>query len=671
MFFYAKADEKGNIRVKPTTIRLPFAPGINFRHPVNKVAIILDPSSALLPEWTKKASTILHEKGLMPVLVKSVEETKKIDGIIGTLGPFKGGIDEKELHHAIRKIESNFMLQEPKSLNYLVLIDGINTNRTLISNISWALYYSKIHADYVTMDELDFISEGFLHQYVVVLLAGSLPKNIKVERFAQLLERYVNNGGGVVAINGIPPALYKIFGIKELGKTINIRSYACDGLWWQGAGDIIFRFDEDAGLAVDPVVFLDSNKIRIICHSKDSQGKDIPLAFSALYGKGRVVWWQGGMQMDKSGRGRLILSLLEAGEVGAVHVFGSLLFFVDDFPAPLWNEKIEPVASLYNKTHAEYYSELWWPSMHEMFETFVLKPTFAFMWSYDDKVSPPFDSNMWGKEEKSLDILLARRVKELGYEIGLHGYNHQSLTVQTCPFSKGWPSRTEMEEALISVKKGLAQIFGSWMLPKVYVAPHNLVQIGGKQAIRTVFPEITAISTVYVGEGEILPQEFYLDPDLLDVVDVPRISSGYVLDNMNIDEILDALVSPGVFSHFIHPDDIFDPDRSKGKDHEALMSDLHNMLKLVTSAYPFFQGITVSEFAEKVRQSINMKVETRITANSLNIKVHHGYSDGTIFLIRIPPGNEPSLKGCKILFQSKKMGRYYVKTTDQECAIGW
>lgn len=40
--------------------------------------------------------------------------------------------------------------------------------------------------------------------------------------------------------------------------------------------------------------------------------------------------------------------------------------FLDDFPAPLYNTKLEPIATEYDVEQADFVANIWWPDMQKL-----------------------------------------------------------------------------------------------------------------------------------------------------------------------------------------------------------------------------------------------------------------------------------------------------------------
>jgi len=65
--------------------------------------------------------------------------------------------------------------------------------------------------------------------------------------------------------------------------------------------------------------------------------------------------------------------------------------------------------------------------------------------------------------------------------------------------------------------------------------------------------------------------------------------------------IVNAMATYGVFSHFIHPDDIFDEDRGKGQSWETLYRTYCELMEWVHETYPFLRSLSSADAADALK----------------------------------------------------------------------
>lgn len=559
----------------------------------------------------------------------------------------------------------------PRPARVLFLVeDTTDTGRALLVQTSWVTAYARLPAEFVDVSRLAGLPLRWLDRYdAVVLATDRLPRGA-VDRLARAFAQYVEQGGSLVAAAGVEDEeLFPLFGIRQSSGEAAIRTYGCDDSFWPGAKGLDPVLDAD-GLDRVPRYRL-AKDVRVLCHGGQPGALDVPMAFTVRRGKGATLAWAGARLADKSSRGQILLSILEVSPLPAA-ILDALVFYADDCPLPMTNTKRPPADRLYDLTDSDFYRTMWWPRMRDLFQKYAIRPTTGFILTYDDRMPGDAPPTGYLGPEGAPALELAHAIRDAGYEIGLHGYNHQSLSVGKNEWTVGWAGRAAMDEALHLLRGEFQRIFGPGAEPAVYVAPSNFIQKMGKEALRAAFPEIAGIASQYLDEGPILGQEFAPDPDVPALVALPRISSEHFLDGGNSQEMLDALVLPGVFSHFVHPDDFFDPERSRGEDFDGMMRRLDDLLSRVTATYPFLRRMTGSELARHVPAWRRARLEVLREASGLLLRVVDPPAGGLTVLVRAPRGTTVTFQGtCTEAFRAPTESRYYYRVGSEACAIAW
>ncbi|MGZ6525377.1 MAG: DUF2194 domain-containing protein, partial [Tumebacillaceae bacterium] len=140
-------------------------------------------------------------------------------------------------------------------------------------------------------------------------------------------------------------------------------------------------------------------------------------------------------------------------------------------------------------------------------------------------------------------------------------------------------------------------------LPTFYIPPSNLLSLEGENVLLEQFPSLRTISSVYTSTTESggFTQEFLPDPHFPQIMGTPRVTSGYSLDESDQFVLYDAIGTLGVVTHFNHPDDVFDPERSKGKSWSELRSAYDKLVGVVNEQFPWLQPLTATELADELR----------------------------------------------------------------------
>ena len=279
--------------------------------------------------------------------------------------------------------------------------------------------------------------------------------------------------------------------------------------------------------------------------------QDIPLYWTYDYGEGRVGCYNSTSITGDFYRG------ISAGCINALYddvmypVINAKCIFIDDFPSPQYESTSDVVREEYNRNVKEFYQDMWWPDMQKAANRLDYLYTGLFIATYNDIVDP---------EDFTFE---AASLKEL-----------LSIWEDMFPGTKF----------------------------HTYVPPSNYLSDEGREAVKEAMPDLTVISGVYTKEGEegaVYEQKFEIARD--GIAEFPRVTSGMILEDYDRMEWLSALGLHGVFSHFLHPDDIFDPERSKGENWETMLESYEETLEAVNDAAPGLRSLTASDAARALK----------------------------------------------------------------------
>jgi hypothetical protein len=194
-----------------------------------------------------------------------------------------------------------------------------------------------------------------------------------------------------------------------------------------------------------------------------------------------------------------------------------------------------------------------------------------------------------------------------------------------------------METSLNSLKKVLDERLGK-IDYFTYVPPMNMLAKSGKEAVLNVFPSIKCFASLggdslYVGkspgeDGE-LKQELGPDPDFPQVYDLPRFSFGEVYKINEMWTAYNYIAYCGLFSHFFHPDDLMDAERSQNKDWKQLHESLEQIFKSISDKFPFLRGMTAKEFVQERLRTDKIKVYSSRKGNVITLEYVNG--DGPLY----------------------------------------
>ncbi|MFD0962095.1 DUF2194 domain-containing protein [Paenibacillus chungangensis] len=393
----------------------------------------------------------------------------------------------------------------------------------------------------------------------------------------------------------------------------------------------------------------------------------IPLMWHRDYGQGRFLVFNGNMLHLKHSRGLIASGISMLQKEFIYPVFNAKLFYIDDFPAP-YSKGTEPVIYReYGVDNITFFRNVWWPDMLKAAKRYDVKYTAALIQSYWEDVLPPYDNP--GDEEKHNLISYGREVIKSGGEIGIHGYNHQSLTVDEEISSTfdydSWRSQEEMEAAIRVVLNYLEEAFPNYKALS-YVPPSNVLGPEGRKALKAAWPDLAVIASLYDTDhsGNAFVQEYEIGDD--GILDMPRITSGYFETSYNRWLEANTITSLGIMSHFIHPDDLLEEARGLNKSWSKLYEDFTGMLGRLDRTYPWLRDMTSAEAGLDMTRMLQSQVSTVFDDNQLRGEVIN-YEAPLYFIMR----TERQIKRqSHSTAQKIDENTYLVKVTGPEFAIG-
>lgn len=285
---------------------------------------------------------------------------------------------------------------------------------------------------------------------------------------------------------------------------------------------------------------------------------DHPVILENKIGNGQVIHFNTSILFERQDRGLLYAAALKGLQGVPYPIANVSTIMIDDFPNPVYGIVAEPIKSEMGIDQAEYVMNVWWPDMLKVADKFGIRYSVYPCFNYDRIKEPPFVFTEWDRHRSTRSgqqvissNWLMEQVLENQFEMALHGYNHESLVDSI------WGSQEYMESALAAArKKWKVNRFGPF--PRTYVPPSNEIDSIGLVALANAMPEIEFMCSIYDGEiWEGGGREFDVDPYEPRLFDFPRISSGYTYNDFKIYNQESLYLFTGIWSHFIHPDDIY------------------------------------------------------------------------------------------------------------------
>lgn len=459
------------------------------------------------------------------------------------------------------------------------------------------------------------------------------------------LTQYVEQGGFVFqeAIPEKGDAFYRLYrkmGIVNAGEYRDVQGIHLTSNVLIGEKNLIINdpFIVNSILAVE----LDK-KSRVLAKTADGA----PLLWDYPYGQGKFMVFNGTMLQEKLNRGLIAgaLSMLEP--VFVYPIFNSKLVYLDDFPAPISTAPFPVIYNEYHKTTPSFYRDIWWPDMLALAKKNDLKYTAVLIESYQDNVQPPYNSPS-DKDIKGL-ISYGREVLKSGGEIGLHGYNHQSLQLSqevADEFGyKPWGSIDDIAEATAEALDFAQKAFPKYSMVS-YVPASNVLSPEGREGIKKSWPTLAVIASLYPEDGKNLAyvQEYTIAAD--GILEMPRMTSGFIEDDFQRWVTANAITTHGIFSHFVHPDDVLSKDRSGSLTWEKMYKNFSEKFARIHQTYPWLRAMTSAEAAFDMEKQLASQVSWSMEGNVLHGKITPFYSRA--FFIARMESKIGKLNGCKV-----------------------
>ncbi len=516
-------------------------------------------------------------------------------------------------------------------------------------NTVQALTYA--HLEYDTFDLGAPAAWPDLSQYSALLFVTELLAEID-ETQAEQITSYVHDGGGLAVVyRGWNPHLADLFGFaasEEVSRPPLLPDSEGGLLveedFFPGIDGLVLGPEEAGGHV--PYETEVQPGVRVIATSAAGR----PLLWQRRVEQGRVMYWNTAMLAGKSMRGLIVQSVAAVQPVSVLPMANVAVIQIDDFPASFSDGMLEPVASEYGLSTLDFYSQVWYPDMLKIARRYGLDYTFLIPFTYNAQAEPPFEFQEWAQATISLDgqeIPYGRYATQMATqrdEIGLHGYNHLPLTLPN------WGSRENMVAALgATAQQWEREDLGD--LPTTYVPPHNQYDEAGAQALTEAFPSLTVISGLYSsglfeagGNREFGPEPW--NPALFAM---PRATSGYNMDPSQRLAMLSQLGTMGVWTHFLHADDVFEtpenyPEATDVRnpdgwfwrgDHTGQQNGFYyrfrRWLNFTREHYPWLRYVHTAEAHDILQRYLANQISVDLTPYDLSIQM----TDPTFIQIRI------------------------------------
>ena len=505
--------------------------------------------------------------------------------------------------------------------SYLILYD--DNNDFSLDNIKSVLDYLKV--DYETAATNQVLE---LSNYETVILLEHT-QNVNINNLG--IFNYVRNGGKLLYLsNGslgdkdLLIANGNDFGIKNTydskdSNFVYFNSEVLLGL--TGELDLADNQFEDYNNFTYLEVELERDAI---IHMEENSGS--PLIWEKTLGQGKIMVVNIGNYNAKENRALILGSFTLLQDLIVYPIINSEVIFIDDFPADYKSEH-KIIRDNYGRDFERFIKEIWWPDMVVLMKRLNLRYTTAYIQTYNDEVNGPFKYN---DATDSTTKELIREVLKYEGETSFHGYNHQSLLYKQSSADKigynPWPGEDKIIESVGQSLSAFKELYPRYNF-HTYVPPSNLLDDEAIPALLKAIPTLRTISGLYYGE---LYDDGTVNKDIMEqdigvnhygIVDLPRITSGSFLNDNVKYRFASLITTHGLVNHFIHPDDILDPDRSLNMLWNELFIETDRLFSYINETYKWIEKDTASNASEKVRQYTHTRTYYREYGKQIQIAV--------------------------------------------------
>ncbi len=582
-----------------------------------------------------------------------------------------------------------------------IILGDIPKREAVEKNLEYTFRYAKISNAYIDIKQLKtMVAEDLLVYRAIVIALNTLEK-IPV----RLLQRYLELGGRAVFIQyaDIPKDYLSLMGLSYYGRSPKY-------------------FKE--GFSINPSFFMNGAQVsgskldtnvrearlsdgRALATVNDSEKKEnYPALWERSIGKGKLLYWNMNIIPEsKRFRGTIVQSIHYITDYFVSGMANIAMMMIDDFPAPLWNtnyreyriksynemfenesdsekkkklgEIVERLRKYPDITDTDFIRNVWLKDITSFQKNLGFKYSSYVIFNYSKetgykKSDDEFSVRDFYLAEGALPIKMGYFALNSGWDMGLHGYNHQSMTL-TRPrdyASEPWRNRDAMVKGLTVARNEWEKIFTPATLPFSYVAPHNIIDSDGLSALGEVFPSIHVVSAVYMssqGENE---QEFEFTKDLR-FFQVPRLTFGYVMNDQEKYVLYDGIHNSGIISHFIHPDDVFDESRSRGfTGWDWMKNQFAADFTMVNRNFPWLRWMTVKDAYDEFQFYNNTSIRVRNEPGRIIVESSDGSDRYIFFRITIKNGSTiVKSENCTQVFGNTRTGDYVYKTNESRCEI--
>lgn len=391
----------------------------------------------------------------------------------------------------------------------------------------------------------------------------------------------------------------------------------------------------------------------------------VPLWWRCPMGRGEVSALNAYELSDRSSLGVLVQALLDVEGPWAMPVLAAAVEFVDDCPLPMTGQ----VLPLIGKSDTAFYLDDFYGTVRDFSKRLGLRPTFLAVFTYDDKVTGPY-GEPWPGPTGAASRNLAARILEDDFPVGLHGMTHVSPALSG-GVTRAFPDEGALRGQLEAARQAYASTFGPGNVPVVFVPPNDWIDRAGKRALVSAVPEVRVLASVFVGSEVETEQDFGPDPDEPALTALPRTWAGMALTGEPALGMVNGLLAQVVSTHFVHPDDVLDRERSGGLAWPRLRESWIGAMDEMKRRFPYLRQMTAQQLAWEVRRLGETGLAVGATSDGrVTVSRASGMDAPVVLLVRLLPGCRASAEGGKVVTTDPVSGRHLVRMDRRTLVVG-
>ena len=415
-------------------------------------------------------------------------------------------------------------------------------------------------------------------------------------------------------------------------------------------GDILVKWNFELNYRVDPGE--DANVLAWF-----GTEREVP-AIWYMESKNGTLGYVDPKILNKLTRGLVIRSLNKMIKMSINPIINSYTFQIDDFILPGYESKVN-YGDIQEVFDNDFYYNIWWDDIKQFVENYSLNVTVYPVLNYNSTDSYPFQFQDLNNDPEQRGIKLLRTIEKMGYEIGLHGYNHIHLT------KENWEDPELVVESLKRTHLFLNQVLGRDLIIESYVAPNNIIDQFGVENLLKAIPTIKNIGTAYESYDQF--SEYKLINE--DVLVLPRSTYGYYPESRIIATSVNQISNYGGFEHFIHPDDVFSTDRNPDKKSwKNMLSVMQNYYSEIHTIFPWMRNHHAAKHAKLMIDYLKMPIRYQQYRDKISVYLNPSVTTNQYFYLDTNKKLQ-NIKGGKLIWYYKEQNLYVIQMNSYKMNI--